>query len=97
MTRISARTRELLGRFDRRLSVTTFTMEGIPPSDEISLTKDIWDSLSESERNAICKRIIDELKEKYGTKLDMPCPTPYAMRLTHRYLDIMNRELRSAG
>jgi len=92
METLTGRTKELLGRFGRQLSMSSFSVNGMPAEEEIRLTKEIWNSLTDSEKTRICDKIKAELMEKYGVKKHLPDPTPYAMRLTHRYLEVMQQK-----
>jgi len=92
----SARTKELLAKFGRRLTANPFSIEGIPSEEEVRLTNDIWKAITESEKKSICDKIKADYIKQYGVK-DLPDPTPYAMRLAYRYLEVMNKELTSSG
>jgi len=97
MKHVSKRTKELLNTFGGRLSVTPFTIEGFPSTEEVRLTKDIWESLTETERNEICDKLRAEFMQKYSVEKNLPDPTPYAMRLTYLYLEAMNLECGLSG
>ncbi|MFH0861849.1 MAG: hypothetical protein V1875_02360 [Candidatus Altiarchaeota archaeon] len=73
--------------FERRIASLPFTDEGIPSQEEAQLTKDIWNALTKEERKAILEHTAEMVAEDHRTTRDkIPDQTPYAMRLTHKYL-----------
>ena len=97
MIKSNARAIEILKRFAPRLNETPFTVDGIPSEDEVRLTRDIWAFLSSTEKAKICDNIRGEFRDRYGNATELPDPTPYAMRLTHRYLDLVNAEAKASA
>ncbi|MBD3388775.1 MAG: hypothetical protein GF416_06875 [Candidatus Altiarchaeales archaeon] len=84
---------ELLRRYGSRLRRIPFTVDGIPSDEEVKLTKDIWAALTDGERGHALDNISHMVSEEEGIPLeDLPDQTPYAMRLTHRFLRIESTE-----
>jgi hypothetical protein len=90
---LSPRSRELLEKFSRRLDVTPFTVEGVPPQEEVDLIKDLWAALTDEEKKDICVKVGDEVFGDSIPPEKRPDVTPYAMRLTLKYLKLLNRKL----
>lgn len=77
----------LLKKFGFRLRNTQFTTAGIPPQPEVSLVEEIWGSLTDAERTRIEYVTRSNVAKKDGLEpKDVPDQTPYAKRLTYRFL-----------
>jgi hypothetical protein len=78
---------ELSKRFQARLRKYSLTKAGIPPEEETKLTRDIWAALTDAEKKAILENTRLMVAEDMEVKeANVPDQTPYAMRLTHLYL-----------
>ena len=92
MTDFTERTTQLLTEFGERIDQTGFTAVGLPPEAETQLIKDVWEALTVDEQQAILERIRQDTQGWLSdTPVELPEPTPYAMRLTLRYLTIMRK------
>jgi hypothetical protein len=85
----------LLKKFGLRISRTPFTISGVPSQDERQLSQDIWSALPADER----QRIVENTKLMVSDDMSvgpggLPDQTPYAVRLTHRYLQFRQEKSR---
>lgn len=84
---------KLLDRFHPRLKRVPFTIDGIPAQEEVNLTVDIWSALTARERETIITNTSNVVAQEEQISLDeLPDQTPYAMRLTHRFLQMQSRK-----
>jgi hypothetical protein len=76
----------LLQLFGQAIAQHPFTVVGVPNEDERKLTIDIWDSISQEERQGILLATRQMVAKRRNKTADgIPDQTPYAMRLTHLY------------
>ncbi len=86
-TNVSSRTLELIDKFSARLDSMSFTSTGLPGKDEVLLINEVWNSLSIQEKKGICDNVRKDMSQgRSEIEGNLPDVTPYAMRITLKYL-----------